>query len=131
MVLHIPGIINPSDLFTKEIKDAAHYRRLRDTMMVSLSNFMTHGHVVPVALPDPNLSRITTSSQLPRLPPLLSNLARESVFDVCPRWHVAISLPTAFGRSTDHPSVSSYARGVLGYIRTYVATSQSTWKRYR
>ena len=53
MVLHIPGIINPSDLFTKEIKDAAHYRRLCDTMMVSLSNFMTHGDVVPVAFAGP------------------------------------------------------------------------------
>ena len=53
VVLHIPGIINPSNLFTKEIKDAAHHRRLRDTMMVSLANFMTHGHVMSVAFAGP------------------------------------------------------------------------------
>ena len=46
-VQHIPGKINPSDLFTKEIKDASHYRRLRDSMMVSRTNFMKFGHTVP------------------------------------------------------------------------------------
>jgi len=46
-VAHIPGVINSSDIFTKEIKDAAHFRRLRDSMMVSLSNFHKHGHNVP------------------------------------------------------------------------------------
>ena len=46
-VAHIPGVINSSDIFTKEIKDAAHFRRLRDSMMVSLANFQKHGHNVP------------------------------------------------------------------------------------
>ena len=46
-VLHIPGRINPSDIFTKEIKDAAHFRALRDCMMVSLAAFSKYGHMVP------------------------------------------------------------------------------------
>ena len=46
-VAHIPGVINSSDIFTKEIKDAAHFRRLRDSMMVSLSNFQKYAHNVP------------------------------------------------------------------------------------
>jgi hypothetical protein len=46
-ILHIPGIINPSDLFTKEIKDAAHFRRLRDCMMVSKTAWVKYHHNVP------------------------------------------------------------------------------------
>ncbi|KAL7516343.1 hypothetical protein ACHAWF_000044, partial [Thalassiosira exigua] len=30
-VTHISGEINSSDIFTKEMKDAAHFRRLRDS----------------------------------------------------------------------------------------------------
>ena len=46
-VTHIPGAINGSDIFTKEMKDAAHFRRLRDCMMVSRAAFLRHGHAVP------------------------------------------------------------------------------------
>jgi hypothetical protein len=46
-VTHIPGVINASDLFTKELKDAAHFRRCRDSMMVSRANFDRCGHVMP------------------------------------------------------------------------------------
>eukprot|EP00956_Cyclotella_meneghiniana_P030923 scaffold79637_cov24-Cyclotella_meneghiniana.AAC.1 len=46
-VKHIPGVINASDLFTKELRDAAHFRRCRDSMMVSRINFEKHGHVMP------------------------------------------------------------------------------------
>ena len=49
-IAHIPGIINASDIFTKEIKDAPHYRRLRDTMMVSRANFLRFNHTVPAHL---------------------------------------------------------------------------------
>jgi hypothetical protein len=38
-VTHIPGVINASDLFTKELKDAAHFRRCRDSFMVSKATF--------------------------------------------------------------------------------------------
>ena len=43
---HIPGIINPSDIFTKEIKDNTQFRNLRDSMMVSLQAFMKYSHKV-------------------------------------------------------------------------------------
>ena len=46
-VEHIPGIINPSDIFTKEMKDNTHFRNLRDSMMVSLQDFLKHSHNVP------------------------------------------------------------------------------------
>ena len=47
VVIHIPGVINSSDIHTKEMKDSSHYRRLRDTVTVSLENFLKHGHTVP------------------------------------------------------------------------------------
>ena len=46
-VTHIPGAVNCSDIHTKEIKDAAHFRRLRDTIVVSLPNFLKYGHTIP------------------------------------------------------------------------------------
>jgi hypothetical protein len=46
-ITHIPGVITASDLFTKELKDAAHFRCCRDSTMVSRSNFLTHQHCVP------------------------------------------------------------------------------------
>ena len=49
-VQHIPGVINPSDIYTKEIKDDAHFRRLRDCQMVSRSNFFKYGHTIPAHL---------------------------------------------------------------------------------
>ena len=46
----IPGVINPSDIFTKEMKDAAHFRRLRDCFMVSKSVFHKYGQPIPAAM---------------------------------------------------------------------------------
>ena len=46
-VNHIPGIINPSEIFTKEMKDNTHFRNLRDSMMVSLQAFLKYSHNVP------------------------------------------------------------------------------------
>ena len=37
---HIPGIIIPSNIFTKEMKDNTHFRNLRDSMMVYLQAFL-------------------------------------------------------------------------------------------
>ena len=51
-VRHIPGKINPSDIFTKEMKDAAHFRRLRDSFMVSKTAFRRYGHTVPSHVTD-------------------------------------------------------------------------------
>ena len=49
-VLHIPGVINSSDPFTKELKDAAHFRRCRESFMVSKTNFLQYGHCVPAEM---------------------------------------------------------------------------------
>ena len=38
-VAHVPGKCNPSDIFTKEMKDGAHFRRLRDSFMSRAANF--------------------------------------------------------------------------------------------
>lgn len=46
-VTHTPGDINVSDLFTKELKDAAHFRQCRDSFMVSKAVFNHHGCIVP------------------------------------------------------------------------------------
>ena len=43
----IPGIINPSEIFTKEMKDNAHYRILRHSMMIYLQDFLQYHHNVP------------------------------------------------------------------------------------
>ena len=37
--LHVAGKCNPSDIFTKEMKGGAHFRRLRDSFMVTASKF--------------------------------------------------------------------------------------------
>ena len=46
-VEHILCIINPSDVFTKEMKDNTHFRNLRDLIMVSLQAFLEYSHNVP------------------------------------------------------------------------------------
>ena len=46
-VKHIPVIINPSNIFTKEMKDNTHFRNLRDSVMVSLQAFLKYNHNVP------------------------------------------------------------------------------------
>ena len=56
-VLHIPGIINASNIFTKELKDGAHFRQCCDLMMVSKSNFMSFHYSVP--------EHMTTQTDLP------------------------------------------------------------------
>jgi hypothetical protein len=39
-VVHVPGKINPADIFTKEMRDGAHFRCLRDSFMSRLSDFL-------------------------------------------------------------------------------------------
>ena len=46
-VLHILGIINPSDIFTKEMRDGAHFCCLRDCMMASKNAFLKYHHNFP------------------------------------------------------------------------------------
>ena len=46
-VTHIPGVINPADIFTKEMKDGAHFCRLRDCMMCSKASYLKYHSNVP------------------------------------------------------------------------------------
>jgi hypothetical protein len=39
-VKHVSGKINPADIFTKEMRDGTHFRRLRDSFMSRLSDFI-------------------------------------------------------------------------------------------
>jgi hypothetical protein len=40
MVKHVAGKINPSDIFTKEMRDGTHFRCLRDSFISCLSDFV-------------------------------------------------------------------------------------------
>ena len=46
-VEHNNDIINPSNIFMKEMKDNTHFRNLRDSMMVPLQAFLKYNHNVP------------------------------------------------------------------------------------
>ena len=46
-VEHIPGIINPSNIFTKEMKYNNPFRNHRDSVIVSLQTFLKYNHNVP------------------------------------------------------------------------------------
>jgi hypothetical protein len=39
-VKHVSGKLNPSDIFTKEMRDGTHFWRLRDSFMSRLSDFV-------------------------------------------------------------------------------------------
>ena len=47
-VNHIPGIINSSKIFMKEMKDNTHFSNIRDSIMVSLQEFLKYSHNVPI-----------------------------------------------------------------------------------
>ena len=40
-ICHIDGRVNPSDIFTKEMRDTAHFCTLRDSFMMSAERFRT------------------------------------------------------------------------------------------
>ena len=46
-VEHIPGIINPRNISTKEMNYNTHFRNIRDSVMVSLQAFLKYSHNVP------------------------------------------------------------------------------------
>jgi hypothetical protein len=39
-VVHVAGKVNPANIFTKEMKDSAHFQCLRDSFITCLSDFM-------------------------------------------------------------------------------------------
>jgi len=108
-VTHIPGIINPSDIFTKEIKDTAHFRRLRNCMMVSKSAFLKYHHNVPSEVITSERILPYYSLRFPQPPqPVKTRLPkaeRADAFDI---------VSESVGTSTNVPCMNSRDRGVLG-----------------
>ncbi len=45
-VLHVSKRVNPADIFTKEMRDGAHFWRLRDSFMCHLSDFLQQPFLV-------------------------------------------------------------------------------------
>ena len=92
-VKHVSGKLNPSDIFTKEMRDGTHFRRLRDSFMSRLSEFVNdsllavhHGRQsaassIPAAarafLAESPLSYFSAlaSSSFCRSPPAISHLS--------------------------------------------------------
>ena len=70
-ILHVPGWINPADIFTKEMRDRAHNCCLRDSFMCPLSDFLQQ------SLLDVHLSHQHAEPQLQQV---LSSAASLSVF---------------------------------------------------
>ena len=46
-VKHITGIINPSNIFTNEMKYNTHFRNIRDSMMFSFQAFLKYSQNIP------------------------------------------------------------------------------------
>ena len=50
-ILHFPGWANTANIFTKEMRDGAHFWRLRDSFMCPLSDFLQQSlldvHLLP------------------------------------------------------------------------------------
>jgi hypothetical protein len=100
-ITHIPGKINASNLFTKELKDDAHFHRCRDTFMVSKANFLKHGHCVPAHLADrQDLPFYSLEGQIPA-----------SKENVCPQ-RTLLEVGSAARTIADRPSSSASERGV-------------------
>ena len=55
-VMHIQGKSNPSEFFTEEMRDDAHFHRLRDSMMVSKSALLEYYHTA--------LTHVSTSEHI-------------------------------------------------------------------
>ena len=91
-IRHIPGSINPCDIFTKEIRDGPHFRSLRDCMMVSKSVFTKYHQPVPTKF---SAKRTLNNS-----------------FIIL---HI-LSPVSSVSRSHDLPDSSVHDRGVLGLI---------------
>jgi hypothetical protein len=76
-ILHVPGMINPADIFTKEMQDGAHFRRLQDSFMCPLSDFLQQ------SLLDVHLLRQHAEPQLQQVLPSaasLSTFSRRSLY---------------------------------------------------
>ena len=53
-VEHIPVIINPSNILTKEMKDNTHFINLRDSMIFYLQDFLKYSQNFPTHITSAN-----------------------------------------------------------------------------
>jgi hypothetical protein len=58
-ICHVPGKVNPADIFTKEMRDGAHFRHLRDSFMSRLSDFV-NGSILAVHHASQSIPNIVT-----------------------------------------------------------------------
>ena len=89
-VAHVSGKCNPADIFTKEMKDGAQFRRLRDSFMSRLSSFRNQSLLevyhrqlaTPPSLPAPSsiLPAAATTSSYRDSSSLLSVINHSSLF---------------------------------------------------
>jgi hypothetical protein len=128
-IKHIPVVINSSDLFTKELKDAAHFRRCRDSFMVSRANFLKFGHCVP-----PHKASLDDLPYYSIRMPVTPEDFRTTLPSATTARHVEHTSPApshSFSRLTrtvsDRPSDSRSERGVLLHqqLRSSVTSSNS------
>jgi hypothetical protein len=67
-ILHVPGRTNPADIFTKEMRDGAHFWRLQDSFMCPLADFLQQ------SLLDVHLSRQQVEPHLQQVLPSVDSL---------------------------------------------------------
>ena len=71
--LHVKGKINPVDIFTKEMRDGTHFRRLRDSFMCRPSDFLQQSYL------DVHLSRQQDEPTLHQIMPTATSSASSTV----------------------------------------------------
>ncbi len=122
-VKHVSGKLNPSDIFTKEMRDGTHFRRLRDSFISHLSDFVNASlltvhharrsapspipaaaHAVLAAGPRSYFSALASSSFCRSLPAIshLSSAGRqllESSWFCSVGFHIALASIGVFGFS--------------------------------
>ncbi|KAL7527712.1 hypothetical protein ACHAWF_002281 [Thalassiosira exigua] len=75
-VCHVRGCINPVDIYTKEMKDGAHFLCLRDSFLCRAAGFSRSLMTRPTSTPHLPLSASWSSIlQTPSLPGLLEVIA--------------------------------------------------------
>ena len=107
-VKHVSGKINPSDIFTKEMRDGMHFRRLRDSFMSRLSDFVNASLLA--------IHHVRQSAPLPMIP-----AAAHAVLAAGPLSYFSALASSSFCRSLSAISHLSSAgrqllRGLHGFV---------------
>ncbi len=110
-ILHVPGWINPADIFTKEMRDGAHFRRLRDSFMCPLSDFLQQ------SLLDVHLSR---QQDEPRPRQLLPSVAPSCASRTTGSYLLALLSSPLLGTLTDISHLSSAGRHIFRSLHRVV-----------